>query len=161
MPLTLQQKAQTSLEGWHLKLVNTVFKDTIKPTIILKQRGRIAGAAVLRKNIITLQPQLFEQNQDYYMSNVIPHELAHLVVFQYFGRVKPHGKEWQHIMQSVFDISASVTHTLDVEKAGVRMFEYQCACAVVKLSLVRHNKVVRAKQQYICRKCQQTLTHMS
>ncbi|WP_371195234.1 SprT family zinc-dependent metalloprotease [Glaciecola sp. SC05] len=154
---TLQTLAESALCNSLKKLEATPFECESKPLILLNQRGRIAGAAVLQRNIIKLQPKLFAQNQDYFVSDVIPHELAHLVVYQHYGRVKPHGKEWRYIMQELLGVAPRVTHTLDVKKAGIKMYDYTCACATVQLSAIRHNRIVQGKQSYLCRSCHQAL----
>lgn len=157
MQHTLQNIAESSLDTWLAKLIASPYEKVNRPSIALNQRGRIAGAALLQKNLIKLQPKLFAQNQSYFISNVIPHELAHIVVYQYFGRVKPHGKEWQYVMRDIFGLKPAVTHSLDVKKAGLAMFDYKCQCNTVQLTAVRHNKILRDKQRYVCKKCHQSL----
>jgi SprT protein len=157
MQSTLQTLAERCLDQWLLKLANTPFESLAKPNILLNQRGRIAGAALLQKNLIKLQPKLFAQNQAYFLSDVIPHELAHLTVFNHYGRVQPHGREWRYVMREVLGVDARVTHTLDVKKAGVKMFDYACACDTLQLTAIRHNRITQGKQSYICRKCRAPL----
>ena len=145
-----------------------------KPTVCLSQRGKIAGSAVLQRNHIRLNAILFWQNKTTFLEDVIPHELAHLMVYQRYSHgfknqiksrlgksntIKPHGIEWQTIMQEVFMRPAKATHSLDVKDVMQASFEYQCKCEqTVYLSLIRHNKVLRNKQLYRCRKCNEVLT---
>ena len=154
---SLQLLAEKSLQDWIEKLEGSNFMVSSAPTLVLNQRGRIAGAAVLQKNIIKLQPKLFAQNTDYFLSDVIPHELAHIAVFQHCGRVKPHGKEWQYVMRDLLRVSPKVTHTLDVKKAGIKMHDYECRCGKIQLTSIRHNRVVAGKQSYICKRCRNPL----
>jgi SprT protein len=141
-----------------------------KPSILFTQRGKIAGSALLQKNIIKLHPTLLAQNVDYYLDEVIAHELSHILVYQLFGqykgilrreRVKPHGLEWQTIMTEVFDLVPRVTHQLDVKAISMQSFEYECACQSVDLSLIRHNKVIRGKQVYYCKRCKQPFAEVT
>jgi SprT protein len=157
MKLDLQRLAEDSLQHWMCKLIDSPYHSHPVPEILLNQRGRIAGAALLQRNIIKLQPKLFAQNQGYFLSDVIPHELAHLVVYRYFGKVKPHGVEWQQVMTKVFGIAPEVRHRLDVTSIGIQTFKYQCACDSMLLTAVRHNRIRSGKQQYHCRKCRQAL----
>jgi len=157
MKTDLLRIAEDGLKQWMYKLVDSPFDLHPTPEILLNQRGRIAGAALLQRNIIKLQPKLFEQNQAYFVSDVIPHELAHLVVYRYFGKVKPHGAEWQHLMTKVFGIAPDVRHRLDVTNIGIHTFRYQCACDAMLLTAIRHNRIRSGKQQYHCRKCKQAL----
>ena len=125
-----------------------------RPTITLNQRGKIAGSAHLQKNLIKLNKTLFVQNFDEFKRQVIPHEVAHLVCFQKFGKVKPHGSEWKSIMRAVFNLDAAVTHKFDVASVGMQEYTYRCDCPeLIKLSAIRHNKVMNGKQQYRCQKC--------
>lgn len=143
------------------KLAEDYFKSAFKlPTITLNQRGKIAGCAHLQKNLIKLNKQLFTENFEEFQRQVIPHEVAHLVCFQKFGKVKPHGAEWKSVMRAVFNLDAAVTHKFDVASVGMREFTYRCECPdLIKLSAVRHNKVKKGKQQYRCQKCRTVLIH--
>lgn len=128
------------------------------PSISLNQRGKIAGSAYLQKNIIKLNRMLFTQNIDAFKQQVIPHEVAHLVCYKQFGKVKPHGDEWQSVMRKVFDLQPEVRHKFDVTNVGMREFPYHCECSeLIMLSAIRHNKVARGKQQYRCQKCKTLL----
>ncbi len=152
-----------------LTTANTVIAQTISlaqnhfveaysiPSVALNQHGKIAGSAHLQKNLIKLNRKLFLQNQHAFVEQVIPHEVAHIVCFQKFGKVKPHGPEWQSVMRLVFNIPAEVTHKFDVKNVGMREFAYQCNCSELMLSATRHNKVTRGRQQYRCQKCRAIL----
>ncbi|MGB3727423.1 MAG: SprT family zinc-dependent metalloprotease [Glaciecola sp.] len=129
------------------------------PKLLFTQRGKIAGSALLQSAVIKLNPKLYRDNQAYYLSQVIAHELAHILVFQLFGaKVKPHGTEWQYVMNDVFNLPANVTHQLDVSKVAMRTFDYACDCQHIQMTLIRHNKVLNNKQQYLCKKCRQMFT---
>lgn len=60
-----------------------------EPTLVYQQRGTSAGTAWLEKNEIRLNPVLLLENQREFIDEVVPHELAHLLVWQHFGRVAP------------------------------------------------------------------------
>lgn len=155
----LLNTAKTCLEDCLKKLRNTEFAACRKPNIELNQRGKIAGAALLQKNIIRLHPRLFIQNKTYFVEQVIPHELAHLVVWQFYGRVRPHGQQWRYVMTEILGLEPHLHHHLDVKKAGVKLFTYVCQCNEVELSAVRHNRVQKNRQSYICKQCRQTLVY--
>lgn len=132
------------------------FKFT-RPNINFNQRGRIAGSAYLIKNELRFNSSLLQDNYALFIQEVVPHEVSHIICFQLYGKVKPHGKEWKSIMQNVFGLLANIYHSMDTSKVTGYTFSYQCACDTVQLSIRRHNKVVRGKQQYQCKKCQQIL----
>jgi len=131
------------------------------PDMQFNQRGKVAASALLQKNIIRINPSLYQSNPEYYFSDVIGHELAHIFVHQlYRRRVKPHGSEWQHMMIEVFNLSPKVTHQLDVSDVAMKTYKYGCGCQQIDLSLIRHNKVERGKQVYVCKKCSNAFTRV-
>lgn len=123
------------------------------PRLSFRQRGKAAGTARLREQEIRLNPILLAENPDVFLQEVIPHELAHLIVWQRYGRTAPHGREWQAIMRDVFELPLRVTHSLDIRSVQSAEFAYVCACQTHQLSLRRHNKVQRGEQRYLCRQC--------
>nr|WP_297348952.1 SprT family zinc-dependent metalloprotease [uncultured Glaciecola sp.] len=155
----LIDNAKTAIEK-SCQLAEAYFSTSFKvPSVILNQRGKIAGSAYLHKNEIKLNKTLFQQNFDDFLHQVIPHEVAHIICYQKFGKVKPHGIEWQSIMRSLFNLDAHVTHKFDVADVGMQDFAYRCDCDnLIMLSIVRHNKVTRGKQRYRCQKCKSLLT---
>ena len=94
-----------------------------------------------------------QENTDEFIRQVVPHELAHLIVYQMFGRVKPHGREWQLVMNKIFKLPADTCHQFDIKNVQGKTFEYCCACQTHFLSTRRHNRIVREKIEYLCRKC--------
>lgn len=127
------------------------------PTISYKVRGLKAGVAYLKENEIRLNPILLAQNGQAFIEQVVPHEFAHLVVYQQFGRVPPHGKEWKMVMEHVLGVSAQTYHCFDVSLVQSKTFAYRCGCQTHQLSARRHSAVVRGQRSYLCRQCKQAL----
>lgn len=130
------------------------------PVFNFKLRGKVAGKALLQLNEIRINPVLFMENIEAFINEVIPHELAHLITYQRFGRVKPHGKEWQWVMETVFGIPAKTTHNFDVTSVQGKQFTYQCQCAMHQLSIRRHNKVQQYATTYLCKQCREPLVFL-
>ena len=131
------------------------------PSLSFRRSGANAGTAHLQKNKINLNPIYALENQQEFLSQVIPHEVAHIVAFQIYGKVKPHGKEWQSIMKVIFKCEPKTRHAMETSEPRTNSVLYYCHCGDVELSIRRHNKVQRGEQKYQCRKCNQILTEKS
>jgi SprT protein len=128
-----------------------------RPELQFTLRGKSAGTAHLQLNKIRLNPILLAENPEAFLTQVVSHEIAHLISFQVYGKVKPHGPEWQGIMAQVFSLKPHTTHQLNTQSVTGQEFEYLCNCGSVNLSIRRHNRVQRGQNQYRCKICMQTL----
>lgn len=125
-----------------------------------KQRGRAAGTAHLQKNEIRFNYFMYQQDPEVFISTVIPHEVAHIIVFQIYGStVKPHGKEWQAVMMKVYGIAPDRTHTFNTPPPK-QVYFYHCECQQHDFTKQRHAKVLRGVQ-YVCKNCKSTLKFIS
>lgn len=123
------------------------------PQISCKQRGQIAGSYWSKDNSLRFNPLIYRDNQHPFLSEVVPHEVAHWLVFHQFGRVAPHGPAWQQVMRQCFQLSPRRTHQLDVSAVQGPTYRYGCLCVEPhQLSLRRHLKVLRGAR-YRCRAC--------
>lgn len=107
----------------------------------------------LEKNEIRLNPVLLLENQQAFIDEVVPHELAHLLVWKHFGRVAPHGKEWKWMMESVLGVPALRTHRFELDSVRKNTFPYRCQCQQHQLTVRRHNRVMRGEATYRCVRC--------
>lgn len=134
-----------------------------RPRIHLNMRGRAAGSARLQTWELRFNPALCQANQQAFMDEVVPHEVAHLLVHALWGegrgrsRVLPHGRQWQSVMREVFGLEPRTTHSFDLAVLAQRTFAYACDCQQHRLSVRRHNKVLRGEARYHCRRCRQPL----
>lgn len=129
-----------------------------EPKLIYQQRGTAAGTAWLQQWEIRLNPVLLLENQQAFIDEVVPHELAHLLVWKHFGRKAPHGKEWKWMMESVLDVPAQRTHQFEIESVRSRSFPYRCGCQQHQLTVRRHNRVIRGESEYRCVQCGERLS---
>lgn len=153
----LRMQVQRQLQR-DLDKANQFFqKHFTPPTVSYSVRGVKAGVAYLQRNEIRFNPTLLAENGAAFIQQVVPHELAHILVYQQFGLVQPHGKEWKMMMEQVLGVPAETYHCFDTTNVQGKTFEYVCDCQTHQLSTRRHNAIVRDGRSYICKKCKKVL----
>lgn len=153
VPIALQQAVMRCLRE-KLALANTALdSDYPEPAITYTQRGATAGSAWLREWEIRINPVLLQENQQAFIDEVVPHELAHLLVYARFGKTPPHGKAWRWMMEHILAVQARRTHAFAVTSVRGKTFLYQCACQQHELTVRRHNRILRGETEYRCRRC--------
>ncbi|QUM77707.1 SprT family zinc-dependent metalloprotease [Moritella sp. 24] len=157
-PEMLAQLVLAKIDTCYQQAEQRLNRNFPRPQINFNQRGKAAGSARLQTNELRFNPVLLRENQQHFIAHTVPHEVAHLLVYQIFGRTKPHGKEWQQIMNKIFDLTAKTTHEYDVSSVKGKTFTYACQCTEHQLTIRRHNKIVRDNVKYICRFCRKSLT---
>ena len=124
-------------------------------------RGQAAGMVkILKKGgvLVRFNPILLTENRDSFLSQTLPHEIAHVVAYALYRKVRPHGPEWQLIM-SFFGAESRRCHNYDVRRSTTRRFQrfsYRCDCQEHQLTTIRHNRIAKG-QSYICRNCKESL----
>lgn len=152
IPIALQQAVMVCLREKLVMACEFFQQQFPEPLVIYQQRGTLAGSAWLSDNQIRLNPVLLLENQQVFIGQVVPHELAHLLVWQRFGRVAPHGKEWKWMMETVLKVPAHRTHQFSLQPLRRRLFMYHCDCQSYQLTLHRHNKI-QCGTEYRCVHC--------
>lgn len=56
-------------------------------------------------------------------------------------------------MNKIFKLPADTCHQFDIKNVQGKIFEYRCVCQTHFLSIRRHNRIVKEKIEYLCRKC--------
>lgn len=167
--LDLIQKAQE-----YFKNQQGYQKINLVPDIVFDLTSRSTGTCLVLHNkwTIRLNPILFNNNQDYFFSTTIPHEVAHGIVRLMYGYnfdgIKPHGHHWKYVMSNIFGITPKRGHQLDVsEILGLRKRRrivrhvYKCnSCGkTYMLTSTRHNRMCKIGGWYICRLCRGKLSY--
>ena len=115
LPIAIQQAVMRSLREKLAQANIKLERQYPEPKLVYQQRGTAAGTAWLQTYEIRLNPVLLMENVDAFVNEVVPHELAHLLVWKHFGRVSPHGKEWKWMMESVLGVPARRTHQFELQ----------------------------------------------
>ena len=157
LPIAVQQAVMRSLRENLAQANLKLGRSYPEPKLVYQQRGTSAGTAWLESYEIRLNPVLLMENVEAFVEEVVPHELAHLLVWKRFGRVAPHGKEWKWMMESVLGVPARRTHQFELESVRRNTFPYRCQCQEHQLTIRRHNRVVRGEATYRCVHCGEPL----
>lgn len=136
-----------------------------KARIDYSLRGRCAGQAKVVRNgdtFLRLNLQLLTENIEDFLRQTIPHEIAHLVVgWQNRNkrqRPRPHGQEWQAVMQDCFGLEPIRCHAYETTAARIvkRPFLYHCRCREHRLTSIMHNRI-SGRYQALCKTCRTPL----
>lgn len=157
LPIALQQAVMRTLREKLQQANQRLARNYPEPHLIYQQRGTAAGTAWLASWEIRLNPVLLLENQQAFIEEVVPHELAHLLVWRHFGRVAPHGTEWKWMMETILEVPARRTHSFEVASVRGKSFPYRCRCQQHQLTVRRHNRVVRGETEYRCVQCGERL----
>lgn len=155
--VTVRQAEACARDFYAIKLPSAVIDFSL--------RGRCAGQAQVKHNgqtCLRINQQLLVENHRDYLSQTIPHEVSHLVVnWQARGKhrkPRPHGPEWQTVMQECFGLEPLRCHNYQTTPARIvpRPFLYCCNCREHLLTSIMHNRISRSYQAF-CKACRTPL----
>lgn len=135
------------------------------PTVSFDLSGQVAGRAYPGRNHLQFNAALLVENVQAFLTDTVPHELAHLLAhLQYGGHIEPHGREWAKVMTGIFGLPATRTHRLDTARstAGDVLYRYRCCCPGLlhDLTVRRHNAVQLRGARYLCKACRGVLRYV-
>jgi SprT protein len=136
------------------------------PTISVRftDKGTAAGNAKLFRDgsaIVTFSEPMLEHHGEEFMRETVPHEVAHIVAGVLARmdrkRIRPHGREWQAVMRTVFGVEPERTHSFDTSGCKVRRerkLPAFCECRqFTELGVRRLKRCIREGVRYRCPKC--------
>lgn len=172
-PITDQQQAQVLARTEHyIAHAEEVFERPFdRIPILFDLRGRAAGMFKLDgcRRWIRYNPWIFSKYYEENLGETVPHEVAHYIVHEVWGRgsrrrgVRPHGEEWRAVM-AAFGVQGEVTFNLDLEGIPQRRQKthpYRCDCRIHQVSTTRHNRVMKGLARYHCRSCDGLLAYVT
>ncbi|GHB24885.1 hypothetical protein GCM10009038_24970 [Salinicola rhizosphaerae] len=126
-----------------------------RPGVWFDLRGRSAGQAHHGRGGLRFNRTLLRENRQAFMDEIVPHEMAHWLVFHLEGglRARPHGREWQTVMRSLYGLKPTTTHRFDVSRASPMPYVYRCQCETRHRFSARRHAQARRGAQYRCRRC--------
>lgn len=130
-------------------------------------KGHCAGQATVdrfHQTYIRLNFDLLRDNTEPFLSETIPHEVAHLVVnlkaIRQGTRPRPHGSEWRKVMKECFGLEGHRCHNYPSSTARIvpRKYVYSCACRKHYFTAIMHKRLSNNRYA-ICKECHTQLVH--
>ncbi|WP_081616621.1 SprT-like domain-containing protein [Thioalkalivibrio sp. ALJ16] len=138
--------------------------DVAVPAIRFDLKGRAAGQWRLRAGQETLRfnPEAFVLDWHGHFPETVAHEVAHALIYRRHGarRVRPHGREWQQLMQAMGFARPRATHATPLTGRRMREYLYACGCGHRPMSARRHYLIRERGYRYQCRQCGEWFTHI-
>jgi SprT protein len=159
-PSELATRLEDETRAWlqrALPLFRQAARRPPRVNVLLNLRGASAGQVrQYRDGRLTIRYNLAmaAHQPEAFIAETVPHEVAHVVTSVCHGRVRPHGREWQRVMQWFGIDQPRRCHDFASPVAGrsQRRWAYRCDCREHQLSTTRHNRAQRGLD-YICRAC--------
>ncbi|MGI0075851.1 MAG: SprT-like domain-containing protein [Nitrosopumilaceae archaeon] len=141
------------------------------PTINYSIKNRTAGLAYGRRWEIKFNPILLKENLNEFINRTVPHEFAHLVVWDVYDTIG-HGPRWKHVMCVFGEPNPTRYHSYDTSNCTVRQirrrnechsryqYKYRCDCRVLYISSIKHNRIQRGITTYRCKGCKAELVEV-
>lgn len=136
------------------------------PEVRFDLRGKCGGQACKEPGkppYIRANPDLMTRYPRFYIQQVVPHEVAHIVAQHIHGDgIKPHGNEWKSVMR-FFGKPPDVYHSMQTQRARAkpirRTYHYSCGCPerTHTVSAIRHGRMLRKEAHYACKFCKKKL----
>lgn len=126
------------------------------PKLEFSLKGRTAGRAFYSEYKINYNFQLYRENYDHFLENVVVHEFCHLAAREMHGNIKSHGPEWKKTM---IQMGARPDRCHQYETKNVRQrgsHTYFCNCKEHTISTTIHNRILKG-QTRTCRECKAIL----
>jgi SprT protein len=151
----LKLLAQRSLLHWLAVACAAYGQAFYVPSVSFDLTGTCAGTAYWRRRHIRFNHQLLAENPAHFESDIIPHELAHLIVRHLHGEAPAsHGPEWQAVMRKL-GVDLARLHSLDTtnSRTTAKVYGYVCSCNANNWLSSRQHPRAQRGAVYACRQC--------
>lgn len=122
------------------------------PIVKYNVRGTTGGKASRVSWMVDFNPVLLIENEDDFISQTVPHEIAHLIARKLWSNIKPHGREWKLVM-TIFGAKPRATHSYDISRVQVRtvnkfMWTCECCGSDIPVGMNVHQKMLKGRVRY-------------
>lgn len=125
--------------------------------VALGLRGKAAGMALYPSFDIKYNERLFLENSQEFVNDVVPHEVAHIIVYQLYGPKTPgHGKEWKSVMKALGKIP-STYHQFSTINTGIHAGKRIVASCGHRIYLL---SPTLARETRHCNECRRPLRNL-
>ncbi len=136
----LRAKVEAAVEAAFKKAEKHYKQKFKRPEVRYNIRNTNGGEAWYRRNLIRLNLTFLVENEEEFLKQTVPHEVAHLVAHYVYDskpmngkKVRPHGKEWKEVC-GVLGIEPKVKHSYDITSLDI-----------VRVKRTRATKTTKAK----------------
>lgn len=102
----LRAKTNAAIEAAFKKCEKHYKQKFPRPEVRFDIRNANGGEAWINRNLIRLNLTFLVENESFFLTSTVPHEVAHLVAHHVYDakpmngkKVRPHGKEWVEVME--------------------------------------------------------------
>jgi len=130
--------------------------------ISLRLKGATAGKAFLGREM-RFNRVLFMENKAEFLARTVPHEIAHMIAHDLYGKVKPHGHQWKAVCINIGMKDVKRTHSYDVSNSvnrRPRPYTYRCGCKDWDMTANMHRKMSVFGRGRHCKACKQSLVYV-
>lgn len=156
----LEAQVEEELMELVLNLPEHIYKKLPKIEVHYFSNSPTAGKSRGRR--IYLNRDLLRSHTAEQIYDTLPHELAHCIVrYTHYHRCKPHGAEWQDVMQ-LLGREPTVCHRMEqpnLKRKKQKRHAYECGCTIHRVTTAKHHKMVIKGQVRRCNRCKGTLTY--
>jgi SprT protein len=161
--ITDQILIQETIQSCLNKILGETIANYFKIVVEFKNKlGTVAGLAYRAEQRIVLNEALFRNNKEHFFSDIIPHEVAHILQYALYPDERlHHGKKWRLIMQQL-GLQPNVYHDLDVSKVDSKVHRYTCCCEggyKYHQILDNEHKKLQSGQARKCGTCETRIIH--
>lgn len=155
----LRAKVEAVVEA-SFKTCEKHYKQTFKrPEIRYNIRNTNGGEAWYQRNLIRLNLTFLVENEEDFLKQTVPHEVAHLVARTVYTskphngkKVRPHGSEWKEVC-GVLGIEPRVKHSYDITSLDIvrvkRKVQIKSTKAKIEALLKQIAKLDGRSREYI------------